>query len=340
MIGGVILRFLLLVMAVSLNFNVKAASYYYIFSPIDKVSMSSENLVVGDENLNAQAMLRGKVGVHDTRVLFSTCVGTPSSGPHWAVDRAYVIIPKRAELRDGTYVDINVLNSNGWDNINSPGIGNKYHVMRISQNKVYSVFSGCKPVGLTQRNSMFWQDLLLNVSIKKQTIPPGKHTFLIPYFYGNSRSGSFGSPPKPINDEAGLIFKHGQKLEFALNMDVDSKCLLSDYGPISLSHGRMTPEESIGNQTNPYNMSISCDYESSVTVRLTGKEQVFGKTSNFTQCGPGGVCELVFNGSEYDKTFKVGGNLNLAITSKFHPEEGDPIEGAFSGGGVLTITYD
>lgn len=181
----------------------------------------------------------------------------------------------------------------------------------------------------------------LSVAVSRATAYPGNYDLSIPFAWayeenkgaGTSSTGylKFGDAMKPYMTSY-----------IKIPVSITSKCNIKNQS-INLSHGNMTPEESINNVTPPYNYQLSCDYDASVSVSLIGSAPVSGKTENYTKCGNGGSCELKYNDTEYKGKFKLNAGVakTFSITSTFHPNDiRNPVEGSFQGSAILRILVD
>ncbi|HEJ9413722.1 TPA: PixG protein [Proteus mirabilis] len=181
----------------------------------------------------------------------------------------------------------------------------------------------------------------LTVAVSRATAYPGLYNLDIPFAWayeenkgsGNSSTGylQFANAMKPYMNNY-----------INIPVSITSKCNIKNQ-VINLSHGNMTPEESINNVTSPYNYQLTCDYDASVSVSLIGSAPVSGKTENYTKCGNGGSCELKYNDNEYKGNFKLNAGVakTFSITSTFHPNDiRNPVEGSFQGSAILRILVD
>lgn len=182
--------------------------------------------------------------------------------------------------------------------------------------------------------------LVIPITISRATATPGVHTGTLRAWVGlyeNFCNGSLNSCPDGVLGAEWFNHSNQTEIKVPYRVTVTSKCTFNT-SQINLSHGKMTPNESQRNVTRPYNLNVSCTgAQQSINVTLRGNDPVSGQTSNFTQCGPGGSCELKFNGLHHYGEVQVNRNTNLAITSTFHPKSGAPIAGAFQGSGILSI---
>ncbi|MFZ1874766.1 MAG: hypothetical protein WAU54_18605 [Chania sp.] len=128
-----------------------------------------------------------------------------------------------------------------------------------------------------------------------------------------------------------------------LNYDITVSSLCSyNADPINLSHGIVNLTTGVSSYpSGNYSLNITCNTSNpSVSLKLTGSNPVASMTANYTQCGSGGSCELVFDvGSstnQYNKTLNISGTQAINIRSIYHPNASN-LAGSFSGSGVLTI---
>lgn len=181
----------------------------------------------------------------------------------------------------------------------------------------------------------------LTVAVSRATAYPGLYNLDIPFAWAYEENKGSGN-----NSTGYLQFANAMKpyMNNYINIPVSitSKCNIKNQ-MINLSHGNMTPEESINNVTSPYNYQLTCDYDASVSVSLIGSAPVSGKTENYTKCGNGGSCELKYNDNEYKGNFKLNAGVakTFSITSTFHPNDiRNPVEGSFQGSAILRILVD
>lgn len=181
----------------------------------------------------------------------------------------------------------------------------------------------------------------LTVAVSRATAYPGLYNLDIPFAWAYEENKGSGN-----NSTGYLQFANAMKpyMNNYINIPVSitSKCNIKNQ-VINLSHGNMTPEESINNVTSPYNYQLTCDYDASVSVSLIGSAPVSGKTENYTKCGNGGSCELKYNDNEYKGNFKLNAGVakTFSITSTFHPNDiRNPVEGSFQGSAILRILVD
>ncbi|HEJ9438694.1 TPA: PixG protein [Proteus mirabilis] len=181
----------------------------------------------------------------------------------------------------------------------------------------------------------------LTVAVSRATAYPGLYNLDIPFAWAYEENKGSGN-----NSTGYLQFANAMKpyMNNYINIPVSitSKCNIKNQ-VINLSHGNMTPVESINNVTSPYNYQLTCDYDASVSVSLIGSAPVSGKTENYTKCGNGGSCELKYNDNEYKGNFKLNAGVakTFSITSTFHPNDiRNPVEGSFQGSAILRILVD
>lgn len=181
----------------------------------------------------------------------------------------------------------------------------------------------------------------LRVAVARSTAYPGSYNLRIPFAWAyEENKGSGGNSTGYL--QFGNAMKPYMNSYINIPVSITSKCNIKNQ-VINLSHGNMTPEESINNVTPPYNYQLTCDYDASVSVSLIGSTPVSGKTENYTKCGNGGSCELKYNDTEYKGKFKLnaGAAKTFSITSTFHPNDiRNPVEGSFQGSAILRVLVD
>ncbi|BET81262.1 Fimbrial protein [Edwardsiella anguillarum] len=180
--------------------------------------------------------------------------------------------------------------------------------------------------------------LQIGLTINRNTATPGRYVVSLPFGYAYEENKGYPDGAPKGFDLTNLLDRifNTRIGSVPVIIDVVSRCNFQT-SDIQLNHGQMTPASSEGNITRPYNLNVSCSSGTSVSVSIVGANPVSGRTENFTRCGNGGSCEITFNGGRYRETMQISGSTNLAITSTYHPNQGTPIEGAFSGSAVLSI---
>ncbi|MBG3022467.1 PixG protein [Proteus mirabilis] len=207
--------------------------------------------------------------------------------------------------------------------------------------------SGCHSVGtvwgLGSEVLPLDRTMSLSVAVARSTAYPGTYNLSIPFVWAyeeNKGSSTYNSWDG--FRQFGDAMKPHMNSYINIPVTITSKCNIKNQ-VINLSHGNMTPEESINNVTPPYNYQLTCDYDASVSVSLIGSAPVSGKTENYTKCGNGGSCELKYNDTEYKGKFKLnaGAAKTFSITSTFHPNDiRNPVEGSFQGSAILRVLVD
>lgn len=178
------------------------------------------------------------------------------------------------------------------------------------------------------------------VEIKKEHAIPGNYQVKIPYWWAYEKNFSATTRIYPQQQSHANLVASRPPLYIIVPFKVVSKCKYN-AAPINLSHGAMAGSAADGNKTRPYNLNLSCDAGTSVTVKLLGNTPVSGKTANYTKCGTGGVCELNFDDTKYNETMTISGNKTLAITSTYHLNDvSNPIAESFSGSAILQISVN
>ncbi|WP_368869379.1 PixG protein [Proteus mirabilis] len=205
--------------------------------------------------------------------------------------------------------------------------------------------SGCHSVGtvwgLGSAVLPLDRSMSLTVAVSRATAYPGSYNLNIPFAWAyEENKGSGGNSTGYL--QFGNAMKPYMNSYINIPVSITSKCNIKNQ-VINLSHGNMTPEESINNVTPPYNYQLTCDYDASVSISLIGSAPVSGKTENYTKCGNGGSCELKYNDTEYKGKFKLnaGAAKTFSITSTFHPNDiRNPVEGSFQGSAILRVLVD
>ncbi|GEM74783.1 MrpH family fimbial adhesin [Vibrio sagamiensis] len=180
---------------------------------------------------------------------------------------------------------------------------------------------------------------IFTVKIKSEAARPGVYNLQFPFRWMYEESKQSGNGPSYFNEWAAETLARDALTWYgSFWVTVTSQCKLSSYNTINLEHGEMTAAEAKRNKTRPHSINISCKETVPVKLKLTGNIPVSGKTANFTQCGIGGSCELLFDNDKSEKniTISKSSSTNVSITSTYHPT--DIIkEGSFSGSGTLTF---
>ncbi|MBG3038055.1 PixG protein [Proteus mirabilis] len=313
---------------------------------------------------NAASAIAPSLNVTDSNASGTIRVTIPQvSG--WRVISSYCNpnpAPPGAREEEGNYrYWIRLPQTNNWQKHSS---GLSYYLSNISwslantnnnNNQVYvgpnhsgrQSPSACHSIGTTWGlgSSVLPLDrtMSLNVTVSRSTAYPGSYNLSIPFAWAyEENKGS-----RTSNSWEGFL-RFGDAMKPYMNsyinipVSITSKCDIKNQ-VINLSHGNMTPEESINNVTSPYNYQLTCDYDASVSVSLIGSAPVSGKTENYTKCGNGGSCELKYNDNEYKGNFKLNAGVakTFSITSTFHPNDiRNPVEGSFQGSAILRVLVD
>ncbi|KEY57606.1 hypothetical protein [Serratia sp. DD3] len=126
---------------------------------------------------------------------------------------------------------------------------------------------------------------------------------------------------------------------------VQAECSLSSGGSdININHGPIMLQQGVtAYPSNDYTLGLNCTSPASASFSLKGTNPVSGKSENYTQCGPGGTCQLLFDipsdniFNQYSATTaRSSGNKNILIRSIYQPNA-VPIAGDFTGSAVLTV---
>lgn len=332
-----IVLFLLLILT---SFSLSAEYQHFLFIPNKQIEIHTESVNLKDDTVSVKAFLSGLVnGYQPSRVIYNNCTATHSTIPAKQSKTSWLLIPREFVFQ-GQRIRVSIDVYNGWRTPTSSIQLPAGYDVKIVQNIIDSRLEICWQIGGTVNTELYWENAQLTFTVSKQGFPPGDYKIPISFYYGYEEHKYSGATVAPIAQLAYILLQHGRKDWFDLDVAVRSRCHLNNYGPVSLSHGRMTSDEANGNKTSPARVSVTCDYNAPVKVELIGNQRVAGRTKNFTRCGSGGTCELTFNGGEYDKTYNTTGNLDIDVISTFHPNPGPAIEGVFSGSGVLKVIFE
>ncbi|PVZ88901.1 hypothetical protein C9426_05170 [Serratia sp. S1B] len=126
---------------------------------------------------------------------------------------------------------------------------------------------------------------------------------------------------------------------------VQAECSLSgNGGEININHGSIMLQQGVTQYSSKdYSLGLNCTSPASASFSLKGTNPVGGKSENYTQCGPGGTCQLLFDipsdniYNQYSATTaRSSGNKNILIRSIYQPNA-VPVAGDFTGSAVLTV---
>lgn len=178
---------------------------------------------------------------------------------------------------------------------------------------------------------------LANIELKRSSASPGHYTIRVPYWWGYEENKSSGYNEAIAWRQFGIAMQNEEPSYIELPVVVTSKCSFNT-SPINLSYGTMSGREADGKQTKPYMLNISCKPGTSLSARLWGMQKVSGKTSNYTRCGDGGICELTFGDGGSSETMTIDTNKILSIKSTYHLNDiTNPVAESFEGSGVLQV---
>ncbi|WP_455811223.1 hypothetical protein [Pseudomonas graminis] len=320
--------------------NSSFADYrHFLFIPQTQTYITAPAIDVNDNTQTASATVSGgPTGEQLAKLVWRECSGTDDNVIGTQDKTTWLITPTKV-IHNGITIGLSVLSYNGWSTPNQAvpsGYSSKVYQEVVSGQKLY----GCWGLNTNLKPVMIWRNAIINISIPKQSILPGNYRIPVKYYYAFEENKFTSWAADAYNIPSTIINSPGSSSVFYLNLNVQSVCKIDggNSKAIDLSHGVMAVSEADGNKTLPYNLRLNCNPGTSVSVKLTGAIPVQGKTRNFTNCGSGS-CELNFNGNEYDKVVKVNdsGVLDIPITSTFHLNKDEVVEGPFSGSAVFTF---
>ncbi|PVZ88855.1 hypothetical protein C9426_04925 [Serratia sp. S1B] len=132
-----------------------------------------------------------------------------------------------------------------------------------------------------------------------------------------------------------------QPIDLTYDITVSSLCSYNT-NPINLSHGSINLTSGVTSYpSRDYALNITCSAANpSVSIKLTGSNPAAGMPANYTTCGVGGNCELLFDiassTNQSNKTLNIRGTETINIRSIYHSNT-TATAGEFKGSGVLTI---
>ncbi|WP_392420491.1 hypothetical protein [Edwardsiella piscicida] len=302
-----------------------------VFSPSVPVSVNQLGPYTIDDTATVIADLNIRVNNGTQIYDWSKCTGAGGLETINGYKKWYLAVGNISTQQGLSFLPTRILNSAG-------AVGNYWWDMGAVPAVWQSQASRCHVPGDTYNFVPPPVSLQIGLTVNRNTAAPGRYVVSLPfgYAYEENKGNPDGLPKglELLNLLDGIFSTRMGSVPVII--DVISRCNFQT-SDIQLSHGQMTPAASEGNVTRPYNLNVSCSSGTSVSVSIVGTNPVSGRTENFTRCGNGGSCEITFNGGHYNETMQISGSTNLAITSTYHPNQGAPIEGAFSGSAILSI---
>lgn len=177
----------------------------------------------------------------------------------------------------------------------------------------------------------------VNIELQRSTAFPGKYTIRVPYWWAYEENKGSGYDDAIAWRSFGIIMQNESPSYIDIPVVITSKCNFNT-SPINLSHGSLAGRDADGNQTTPYNLNVTCNSGTSLSLKLIGSKKVSGRTDNYTQCGSGGMCELTFDNGKHDETMTIDNSKTLSIKSTYHLNDiTKPVAEYFEGSGVLQV---
>ncbi|WP_340642436.1 hypothetical protein [Photobacterium damselae] len=334
------IKLLLLLLLLLVNSpNILAANWQNFFWRPDSASKFSSTAVTINDTSNSSRIslsLPKYLSGQRMTVIASSCNGNnvPSgNSTYWIQYKQGWNIDPSTKLRYRLYRDNWMLPTNGSSYPNWS--------TRISQhNMTFTAIGTCWRVGESVEITMpsgLNTTMTAYVEIDRGSAVPGKYTLRFPYRWMFEEHKMLGGSGSSLHQNAAPFMANNTPIWYGdIPVTITSRCELSSYDTINLSHGRMSAAEAKLNKTRPHTVNIRCDGNVPVRLKLTGNNAVSGKTSNFTQCGTGGSCELLFDNNKYEQNITISNSKSVSITSTYHPT-GTIKEGAFSGSGILSF---
>lgn len=199
--------------------------------------------------------------------------------------------------------------------------------------------ANCVDLGFSTNVGPFSGDVLavsLIIEVDKATAVPGHYNINIPFKWLFEEVKGTGNGHFELDGNAMATFSSLPSQSIPVSVDVTSRCTLSTYDTINLSHGRMSPTEAVGHKSRPYSININCSGAVSARLKLSGSSPISDASPNLTQCGPNGSCELLFDNNTYNQKIIIDRSKNISISSTYTPI-GKIKEGLFNGSGILTF---
>ncbi|HIB1617183.1 TPA: spore coat protein U domain-containing protein [Salmonella enterica subsp. enterica serovar Muenchen] len=175
------------------------------------------------------------------------------------------------------------------------------------------------------------------IELDRSVAVPGMYNLKIPYWWAYEENKASGDDASVPWRNFGIMMNKEEPSYITLPVTVISKCSFNS-SPINLSHGAMSGIYANGSQTRTYQLNISCNSGTSVSIKLLGSNPVSGKSRNYTRCGFGGVCELTFNDGKYDEVMNIDGSKVLSIKSTYYFNDlSNIVAEKFEGSGILQV---
>ncbi|EHP67156.1 spore coat protein U domain-containing protein [Escherichia coli] len=329
--------FLLALTGISVSSSVHANYRWFLFEPKNDVFRDID-VTYDDYTVSATATMTSSLsGWFPGKVIRRACSGGPDSLPASQQKTGWIAIPTREIQSGGLKFKAEPVLSGAWrrPDFSYPAT----YSMTVNQITKQTPLDSCWTLGATVSGVDWWAPAAsVKLIIPKQSVPAGVYNVSIPYKYAyeeHKHAGSIYPGSSIISEVLSVPDKY-----INARVTVVSKCDISTKS-INLSHGEMAGRLADKNKTRPYNVNLTCREGTSVSVKLTGSHTISGKTENFTRCGDGGVCELLFNdgnGDKYKDTFRISGTKTLAVTSTYHLNDiSHPVAGSFTGSGIMQI---
>lgn len=305
----------------------------------------ANNIVLTDYTNTGTSVISANSALLPGRVVASSCSGFHTSNR--IVDGSktnWLLMPTTANY-NGVKLTISPPRNNGWraHTNNAPVPAGYSASINSKESKFIWGQSSCFPIGTLHPHVDFqWQDASINILVDRGTAIPGQYNFNVPFYFGyeevktnNNTSGAVASSAPQ------LVYAQGTQMNIPVSLTINSLCSYTTEA-INLSHGAINLRSGVTSYpTSDYALNITCSaVNPGVSIKLTGSHPVPGMSANYTQCGSGGRCELLFDvanfTNQYDKTLSIAGTQTIKIRSVYHPTN-EVVAGHFNGSGILTI---
>ncbi|MGR5309827.1 hypothetical protein ACPV34_07455 [Photobacterium damselae] len=301
-------------------------------------------LNIDDGFSEATAVISGFSGSFHGRTIAMECVGSHPFGYVKGDKTQWLLVPEEFSQKNAPKLELVPEISGEWMTpLSTIPVPKGYKAILAKPARDPWILGPCYGTGYNHPDVVTnWVDANLKVIASRNRAYPGTYKYRIPIYYvfEEQKSVSGSTPGSSIAPNVpNLMLSMGQVIYLDVTLIVTSKCTI-DPGVtnFTLSHGRMTPSEAVGNKSKPYNMRLLCTGGSQdVSVSLIGADPVTGETKNYTTCGVGGNCELTFGSGKYEDKLTVNGSSDITIQSTYHPKSSGIIEGIFTGSAVLEI---
>lgn len=328
--------FLLALTGISVSSSVHANYRWFLFEPKNDVFRDID-VTYDDYTVSATTSMPSSLsGISSGKVIRTICSGGPGTLPAEQQKTGWIAIPTREIQSGGLKFRAEPVLGGGWERPVFPYPAT--YSMAVNQITKNTPLGKCWTLGSSILVDWWAPAASIKMTIPRQSVPAGVYNVSIPYKYAyeeHKHAGSTYPGSSIISDVLSVPDKY-----INARVTVVSKCDISTKS-INLSHGEMAGRLADKNKTRPYNVNLTCREGTSVSVKLTGSHTISGKTENFTRCGDGGVCELLFNdgnGDKYKDTFRISGTKTLAVTSTYHLNDiSHPVAGSFTGSGIMQI---